>query len=137
MESDMDFTEKMLDYTFDELQFRASRLKETGQVAMLDMGVVKSDVAISKDLQERLKEAVRPLEEVSEKDYHPGSDEKVVDLVHPSLYPLVYGRTKILADQVIGLEDWMSSPRGVVLPVPPESETQISGHWFHGTPYSR
>ncbi|KAL1977716.1 hypothetical protein VTN31DRAFT_575 [Thermomyces dupontii] len=137
MESGLDFTEKMLDYMFDELEFRASRLKETGQVTMLDLGVVKSDVAISKDLQERLKKAVRPLEEVPEKDYHPGSDGKVVDLVHPSLYPLVYGRTKILPDQVIGLNDWMSSSRGVVLPVPPESETKIPRSWVRRKPYSQ
>ena len=29
----------------------------------------------------------------SEKDWHPGSDGLVLDLVHPSLYPIVYGRT--------------------------------------------
>ena len=36
-----------------------------------------------------------PLESVpdSEKDWHPGSDGLVLDLVHPSLYPIVYGRT--------------------------------------------
>ena len=36
-----------------------------------------------------------PLEAVpdSEKDWHPGSDGLVLDLVHPSLYPVVYGRT--------------------------------------------
>lgn len=137
MESGLDFSEKMLDYMFDELEFRASRLKETGQVAMLDLGVVKSDVAISKDLQERLKQAVRPLEEVPEKDYHPGSDEKVVDLVHPSLYPLVYGRTKVLPDQIIGLDDWMSSSKGEVLPIPPESEQKAPRSWGNRTPYSR
>ena len=29
----------------------------------------------------------------SEKDWHPGSDGLVLDLVHPSLYPIVYDRT--------------------------------------------
>lgn len=39
--------------------------------------------------------AVAPLENVpdSEKDWHPGSDGLVLDLVHPSLYTIVYGRT--------------------------------------------
>ena len=39
--------------------------------------------------------AVVPLESVpdSEKDWHPGSDGLVLNLVHPSLYPIVYGRT--------------------------------------------
>ena len=31
----------------------------------------------------------------AEKDWHPGSDNQVLDLVHPSLYPIVYGRTFI------------------------------------------
>ena len=36
-----------------------------------------------------------PLEAVpdSEKDWHPGSDGLVLNLVHPALYPIVYGRT--------------------------------------------
>ena len=36
-----------------------------------------------------------PLEAVpdSERDWHPGSDGFVLNLVHPALYPIVYGRT--------------------------------------------
>ena len=36
-----------------------------------------------------------PLEAIpdAEKDWHPGSDGFVLNLVHPSLYPLVFGRT--------------------------------------------
>ena len=39
--------------------------------------------------------AVTPLEAVpeSEKDWHPGSSGFVLNLVHPSLYPIVFGRT--------------------------------------------
>ena len=39
--------------------------------------------------------AVSPLENVpdAEKDWHPRSDNQVLDLVHPSLYPIVYNRT--------------------------------------------
>ena len=39
--------------------------------------------------------AVTPLEAVpeSEKDWHPGSGGLVLNLVHPSLYPIVFGRT--------------------------------------------
>lgn len=40
-----------------------------------------------------------------EKDWHPSSDEKVLDLVPPSLFPLVYGRSRILPDSLVGLED--------------------------------
>lgn len=46
-------------------------------------------------MRDRLLAAVAPLENVPdfEKDWHPGSDDLVLDLVHPSLYPIVYGRT--------------------------------------------
>ncbi|KAA8644087.1 DUF4246 domain-containing protein [Aspergillus tanneri] len=52
---------------------------------LFNTGVVKSDTSISEDLKRSLREAVRPLEDVPEKqkDYHRGSDRKVVDLVHP------------------------------------------------------
>ena len=57
----------------------------------------KSDKLIPSPLRETLVAAVVPLESVpdSEKDWHPGSDGLVLDLVHPSLYPIVYGRTMI------------------------------------------
>ncbi|KAG8931972.1 hypothetical protein FRC01_000496 [Tulasnella sp. 417] len=47
------------------------------------------------ELRDRLKEAVKVLENVpdDQQDWHPRSDGQVLDLVHPSLYPIVYGRT--------------------------------------------
>ena len=70
-------------------------------------GVVKSDKVVSDDLKKDLQSAVSPLENVPdrEKDWHPGSEEQVLDLVHPSLYPLVHGQTRILADGTVGLDD--------------------------------
>lgn len=46
-------------------------------------------------MRNKLLAAVAPLENVpdSEKDWHPGSDGLVLDLVHPSLYPILYGHT--------------------------------------------
>ena len=46
-------------------------------------------------MRNRLLAAMIPLEAVpdSEKDWHPGSNGFVLNLVHPSLYPIVYGRT--------------------------------------------
>jgi hypothetical protein len=39
--------------------------------------------------------AVKPLEDVpdEEKDWHPGSEDRVLDLVHPSICPLIFGET--------------------------------------------
>ncbi|KAL1965830.1 hypothetical protein VTN77DRAFT_5151 [Rasamsonia byssochlamydoides] len=127
-DSGRDVTPKMMDWVIDELKYKAKILQETGMVTAFDPGVVKSDTAISHELQSALKEAVRPLEDVpaEKKDYHPGSDMKVVDLVHPSLFPVIYGRSRIIKDEVIGLDDCLArSGHGEVLPVPPEEEAEI------------
>lgn len=124
-ESGQDVTKAMMDWIIKELQWKAESLKKDGIVGVFDNGVVKSDNAIPKDLKEQLKEAVAPFEEVPEdqKDYHPGSDNKVLDLVHQSLFPVVYGRTHIFRDKPIGLDDCLNSVgQGEVLPVPPKSE---------------
>ena len=55
----------------------------------------KSDELIPISLREKLLAGVAPLEAVpeSERDWHPGSDRLIHNLAHPSLYPIVYGRT--------------------------------------------
>lgn len=95
-------TEKVMDYIIEELKFKAMMYKEAGMVYVFDGDVVKSDVKVPKSLQESLKAAVAPLENVpeEEKDYHPGSDDQVLDLVHPSLFPLVYGRTRVMEGEI-------------------------------------
>ena len=67
--------------------------------------VYMSDTAITHDIKERLKTAMTPFEDIPDnhKDWHPGSDGKVLDLVHPSLYPLLYGRSKILPEGTVPL----------------------------------
>ncbi|KAJ5759127.1 hypothetical protein N7520_006283 [Penicillium odoratum] len=116
-----DISPAMIDYIFEELQAKAEFLKDEGFVTVFDMGVVKSDTAIPEDLRKALADAVAPLENVSDdqKDYHPGSDQKVLDLVHPSLFPLVYGHSRILRDETIGLEDCLGTTgQGEILPIP-------------------
>ena len=82
--------------------------------------VVKSDSAIPYALKEELKAAVQPLEDVpnEQKDWHPGSGDKVLDLVHPSLYPLMYGKSRILrGGTAISLENCIKlTGSGVVIP---------------------
>ncbi|KAK6530055.1 hypothetical protein TWF694_003429 [Orbilia ellipsospora] len=58
-------------------------------------GVWRSDQLIDEELKKQLIEAVATLENVpeSEKDWHPGSKRQVLDLVHPSLWPIVYDRS--------------------------------------------
>ncbi|MFF7300054.1 DUF4246 family protein [Streptomyces sp. NPDC008265] len=85
-------TEAQVRYVLAELAYYAGlRDAETGvEVASVD-GVWQSDALVDDELGSRLREAVRVLEEVpdAEKDWHPGSDGQVLDLVHPSLFCLV------------------------------------------------
>ncbi|KAF3929062.1 hypothetical protein ABW20_dc0104574 [Dactylellina cionopaga] len=63
-------------------------------------GVWRSDNLIDESLRKELIDAVGTLENVSEeqKDWHPGSKKQVLDLVHPSLWPIIYGRSISLLD---------------------------------------
>lgn len=62
----------------------------------LDAAMIKSDTAVSSELKAALRTAAAPLEDIPDrlKDWRPGSNGKVLDLVHPSLFPLLYGRSK-------------------------------------------
>ncbi|WP_078628152.1 DUF4246 domain-containing protein [Streptomyces sp. NRRL F-2664] len=85
-------TEAQVRYVLDELRYYAAlRDARTGiEVSAVD-GVWQSDSLVDDGLRTRLREAVRVLEEVpdADKDWHPGSDGQVLDLVHPSLFCLV------------------------------------------------
>ncbi|MFF4870781.1 DUF4246 domain-containing protein [Streptomyces sp. NPDC000961] len=89
---DQGLTEAQVRYVLAELaHYAALRDERTGiEVSAVD-GVWQSDALIDDGLRSRLREAVRVLEEVpeAEKDWHPGSDGQVLDLVHPSLFCLV------------------------------------------------
>lgn len=136
-----DFTPEMADYCIEELKYKANLYKKTGFTKVHTGDVVKSDTAIPADLQAALKAAIALLEDVprKEQDWHPGSDEKVLDLVHPSLFPLVYGSSRILTDTTVGIEDCIAfCGRGEVIPEPPENQALIkeyhpTRHVYSGT----
>jgi hypothetical protein len=117
----IDITLKMVEWCIAELQYKAKDFKRTGAVSVYNGDVVKSDCAISASLNQALQAAVKSLEDIpaSLKDWHPGSDEKVLNLVHPSLFPLIYGQSKIINKGVVELKDCVRrSGEGDVLPVP-------------------
>ncbi|KJK87875.1 hypothetical protein H633G_08295 [Metarhizium anisopliae BRIP 53284] len=104
-----DFTPAMADACIQELKLKADLFQKTSLVPVFDYttAVIKSDDLIPEPLWQALSQGVKLLEDVPEheKDWHPGSDGKVLDLVHPSLWPLVYGKSRILPDRRIGLSD--------------------------------
>ncbi|KAJ5637089.1 hypothetical protein N7490_006968 [Penicillium lividum] len=125
-QSGQDVSTKMMNWIIKELQWKAGMYQERGIIQVFDSGVVKSDTVISQQLQQALKDAVSPLENIPEKDYHPGSDQKVVNLVHPSLFPVIYGRTRVLPDRVIGLNDCLDNMgEGSLIPTPSEEHSKI------------
>jgi hypothetical protein len=71
-----------------------------------------ADTLIELETRELLLSAVKPLEDVpdKDKDWHPRSNGLVLDLVHPSLYPIVYEhsqhRDKITIPRPERLSDW-------------------------------
>ncbi|KAK1765337.1 hypothetical protein QBC33DRAFT_545162 [Phialemonium atrogriseum] len=93
-------SEKAWEWCVTELRDKARIFKETGKVITYDTGsrCVKSDVIVGPELQAELLSNVEPLLQVPDhqKDWHPGSNDQVLNLVHPSLYPLVYGKTEVL-----------------------------------------
>ncbi|EMT70729.1 hypothetical protein FOC4_g10009197 [Fusarium odoratissimum] len=123
-----DFTQAMADACIKELRKKADIYQKTGLIPVMDYAsaAIKSDNLVPKDLRDALVAAVSPLENVPEerKDWHPGSDGKVLDIVHPSLWPLVYGRSLILPDKRIDLEEALSHcGKGVVVPVDNSDDT--------------
>jgi hypothetical protein len=104
----VDISSKMVDWCMAELRYKADVFRQTHCVETLD-SVWKSDTLISEELRNALQRAVAPLMDVPEreKDWHPGSNDQVLDLVHPSIYPLVYGQTVILPDGIVGRDECM------------------------------
>lgn len=98
----------MFTYCIAELRHKTAGFEKTGYITAYDGDVVKSDLVISGVLKDALRKAAAPLENVtneSQRDWRPNSDEKVLDLVDPSLLPVVYGKTRILRDGLVGLDD--------------------------------
>ncbi|KAI0021677.1 hypothetical protein F4780DRAFT_778460 [Xylariomycetidae sp. FL0641] len=112
-----------------ELQSKAKYYESSGLIPTLDASasVVKSDNLISSSLHAELREAFDKLkaDQASAPDWHPNTNDMVQDLVHPSMYPLVYGRSRVLGEELVGVEDAIEkwSGKGITIeaqtPPPP------------------
>ncbi|KAH6912099.1 hypothetical protein BKA70DRAFT_1535253 [Coprinopsis sp. MPI-PUGE-AT-0042] len=131
-------TSAMADYCIAELRHRAKGFEQSssGAIIVYNGDVVKSDKAVSLQTKMALRKAVEPLESVPDagKDWHPGSDERVLDLVHPSLFPLLYGSSKVLAvgEKVTTLRDFADrSGEGDIIRHPQRSREESVGISWH------
>ncbi|KNE62440.1 hypothetical protein AMAG_07658 [Allomyces macrogynus ATCC 38327] len=94
-------------YVLKELDYQA---KHEPIAAAVD-NVFVSDDAVPNTVRAALIEQVATLlESVPDrcKDWHPRSNNQVLDLVHPSLFPLVYGRTLVVPEinASVSLDNW-------------------------------
>ncbi|KAH7324422.1 hypothetical protein B0I35DRAFT_467262 [Stachybotrys elegans] len=98
-----------LEYCIKELRAKAEFFKVTGLILTLDASasIVKSDTLVDETLKQQLRQAFAKIQadQTANPDWHPGSDGKVLDLVHPSLYPLIYGKSPVFQDEVVGVDD--------------------------------
>lgn len=93
----------------EELRRKALYYEKSGIIPTLDAcaSVAKSDKLVTPHLHEQLRAAFKTLrkDQATSPDWHPNSNDMVQDLVHPSMYPLVYGRSKVLKTESVGVED--------------------------------
>ncbi|KAJ1766630.1 hypothetical protein LPJ74_005791 [Coemansia sp. RSA 1843] len=94
-----ELTGKELDYVFEELEYCATLHTPGNGIHLSSVEKVWiSDSLIDKDTEEEVKRYAAKLEDVParERDWHPNSNNQVLNLVHPSLCPIVYERSMIL-----------------------------------------
>lgn len=90
--------DQILDYVFEELKWyewlQHNWLLDSYTIAYDDK-IVQGDNIVDEDVRKKLLNQVQELYELfgDNLDYHPHSNNQVIDLVHPSLFPLEYGLT--------------------------------------------
>ncbi|KAF9972722.1 hypothetical protein BGZ73_004149 [Actinomortierella ambigua] len=117
-----------VEYVFQELQWHAQHRQK-----QLDQGIEapieyaidntrRSDHLIPQDLKQRFLACVDKLMNIPEcdKDWHPGSNNQVLDIVHPSLFCFVAGRTRVTKQDAIPALNFIG--RGDVANEMPEIE---------------
>ena len=92
-----------------ELRTKARYYEKSGLIPTLDAcaTIVKSDNLVSPELQVELRNGFARLkaDQMASPDWHPNSRDMVQDLVHPSMYPLVYGRSRVFEKEVVRVDD--------------------------------
>ncbi|KAH8593577.1 hypothetical protein B0O99DRAFT_688413 [Bisporella sp. PMI_857] len=112
-----------------ELKDKAVDLNSKGFVRVMDAGscVCKSDILVSTTLTEELKNAIEPLrEEFWSYNIGNGSHKQISDIVDPSIFPLVYGKTRVYQDGTqIGRDDCVEICSNILGKVAPSLEDRL------------
>lgn len=103
-----DISEKMMDWICDELEFKARLYQRTGTVNIFNGDVIKADKAVFSAIAENMRRATENLETIT---HSIGLYRKIAiadserSFMHPSLFPLVFGRSRILRNRLIGVDE--------------------------------
>ncbi|KAF9926699.1 hypothetical protein FBU30_003775 [Linnemannia zychae] len=134
-------SEKQLDYVFKELEWYSQKVQDQldqGITAPIELGIEctrRCDGLVPVALKNRLLACVKKLEDVPahKKDWHPGSSMRVLDLVHPSLYPFIAGRTRVTSVEAIPALEYIG--KGEIMAEAPikrhKQSTYYSADGFH------
>ncbi|KAM0747230.1 hypothetical protein T439DRAFT_305580 [Meredithblackwellia eburnea MCA 4105] len=95
-------TERMVDWVLSELEVLKDESPGDAAISCFD-GIFESSGRIPASLRNRLLTCVTKLEDVSaeEQDWHPSFNHQVLEVVQPSLFPIVYGRTKTISGEPV------------------------------------
>ncbi|OAL06822.1 hypothetical protein IQ06DRAFT_311930 [Phaeosphaeriaceae sp. SRC1lsM3a] len=128
-------SENAVDCCIKELRSKAKYFEKTGIIPTLEAcaSVAKSDTLVSRELHEALRSAFDKLkvDQQGAPDWHPNSSDMVQDLVHPSMYPLVYGRSRAFEEECVGVDDAIKlwAGKGTVIPVEPKVVEEGRYRW--------
>jgi hypothetical protein len=124
-----------------ELCSKAKYFEKTGIIPTMEAcaSAAKSDTLVGKELHGALRSAFDKLkvDQQASPDWHPNSGDMVQDLVHPSMYSLVYGRTRAFKEECVGVEDAIRVWAGKGEVVPKETPKPPPGRWDSPDYYSK
>ncbi|KAI4940146.1 uncharacterized protein J4E92_001434 [Alternaria infectoria] len=121
-----------------ELRSKAKYFEQSGIIPSLDAcaSVAKSDTLVTSELHTNLRKAFDKLQSdhATSPDWHPNSNDMVQDLVHPSMYPLVYGRSTGFREEQVGVADAVKrwSGKGEVIAQQGPEETTAQNRPSYG-----
>lgn len=124
MQEGLDITPNMAEWIIDELRFKAVVYERTGALSLYNGDITKSDINVPEDIRLRYLEACDVLKDAPPelRFYNPGTKFTQEDLIPIGFCCLVYGRTRVLRDQLISLDETLNFPgQGEIIPVPDET----------------
>jgi hypothetical protein len=93
------YPNEIIDYVFQELDwYIETESKLEGFTIGCDLMITSSDTSVLEILRQKLCSQVSSFATSMPKDFHPNSNDQVVDIVHPSLFPLQYNITPVRTD---------------------------------------